>query len=394
MNYSEMPLPGDVEYIINKLTENGYRADVVGGAVRDFLLGKVPHDYDITTSADPNEVKAVFKDLKTVDTGIKHGTVTLVLNNKPYEITTYRHEEGYTDSRHPDKVVFTRRIEDDLSRRDFTVNAMAYSKANGVCDLFGGISDLEKRIIRTVGNARERFTEDALRILRALRFASLLDFEIEDSTSSAMSALAHKLSLISAERIYSEWKKLLAGKGAYRIASQYQDIVRTVIPALHLPDRLNMDIFERADPVLRFAALIFSADENECQKTLDILRVDNKTKNLIMTLISNADISLQNKTEMKRALSRIGEENTKSLIEFRELICFGKGEKAVLDLVLSSGECYKLSDLKVKGGDLITLLGAGKKTGEVLSALLNAVIDGELENEKGTLLSAAVKMLK
>ena len=203
----EMRVPADAEQIIEKLNEHGFEAYVVGGCVRDSLLGKEPEDWDITTSAKPEEVKAIFS--RTIDTGIQHGTVTVMLNRQGYEVTTYRVDGEYEDGRHPKSVDFTTSLLEDLKRRDFTINAMAYNGREGLVDAFGGMEDLENRVIRCVGSAVNRFTEDALRILRAVRFSAQLDFRIEDETYEAISLIAPNLEKVSKERIATELTKLL-----------------------------------------------------------------------------------------------------------------------------------------------------------------------------------------
>ena len=211
------PLPKTVEYIISTLEGAGYRADVVGGSVRDFLLGKTPSDYDITTDATPDMTKEVFRHERTIDTGIKHGTVGLYLDGEVYEITTHRVDGEYKDSRHPESVSFTTDIKEDLARRDFTVNAMAFSPRFGITDPFGGREDLENQIIRAVGDPTLRFTEDALRILRAVRFASVLGFEIEEKTALALGEKADLLKNVSPERIWVELKKNICWQGRIQI---------------------------------------------------------------------------------------------------------------------------------------------------------------------------------
>ena len=215
-----MQIPEKVEYIINVLMKNGYEAYAVGGCVRDSILGRVPEDWDITTSAQPEQVKALFH--RTIDTGIQHGTVTVMMDKEGFEVTTYRIDGEYEDSRHPKNIEFTSNLEEDLKRRDFTINAMAYNPKDGLVDIFGGIEDLNKKIIRCVGNANDRFSEDALRILRAVRFAGQLGFAIEEQTKEAIVALAPTLKNISAERIRVELDKLLMGKHPelIRVASE------------------------------------------------------------------------------------------------------------------------------------------------------------------------------
>ena len=204
-----MYLPDGVKAIIDILGRHGHRADVVGGCVRDSLLGKEPYDYDVTTDATPDEMIDIFRDFRTVPTGIKHGTLTVLVDGTPYEITTYRRDGDYRDHRHPDSVTFTEKIADDLSRRDFTVNAMAYNPTDGLTDLFGGQADLKAHLIRAVGDPTRRFDEDALRILRAVRFSATLGFRIEEGTARAAHDGAHLLSFVSGERIYTEIKKLI-----------------------------------------------------------------------------------------------------------------------------------------------------------------------------------------
>lgn len=388
-----MQLPEEVEYLISKLKRAGYRADVVGGAVRDFLLGKEPSDYDITTSAEPDEIKSVFSADRTVDTGIQHGTVSVILSNKAYEITSYRIDGEYLDSRHPASVSFTRNIEEDLKRRDFTVNAMAYNRNDGLTDLFFGRRDLQDGIIRAVGDAETRFSEDALRILRALRFASMLDFIIEENTASAMYSSLERLKAVSVERIYTEWQKLLAGKGAWRIINKHSEIIKVFLDELSQITLPEEEKFNKASPVLRFASLFHFAGYEKFKKNLKKLRVDNKTKELAEALFENY-LSDYDRVGIKFMLSRIGEEKAKAVLEFRELLSLtSNNELSIYESVLESGECYSLSALAVNGNELISLGTKGKKTGEVLSSLLSKVIKGELPNEKNALLREAVKII-
>jgi len=382
-----MYLPEEVEFIISKLLSHGFTAEVVGGAVRDFLLGHEPNDYDVTTSATPSEIKEVFKASKTVDTGIKHGTVTVVLKGKPYEITTYRIDGEYLDARRPESVSFTRSIQDDLSRRDFTVNAMAYSTRFGLIDLFSGKRDLKNGIIRAVGSAEKRFSEDALRILRALRFASKLDFAIDEETSAAIYQKAQLLSRVARERIYVEWQKLLKGPGAYRIINEYKEVIKVFLPEL---DEISLPYekeFSACDSDLRFISLFCEKGSDAWCKALDGLRADNKTKLFGKALLENLEVKLDSAYEMKHMLSKIGEEYTKKLIDFRRLMKLGsKGEEQLLNGIIESGECYRLADLKISGNDLVKMGVRGKQTGEILSSALDAVMSGKVKNEREELL--------
>ena len=389
----KMYLPKDVEYIVSKLLSAGFEAFVVGGAVRDFLLGDTPGDYDITTSAEPSEIKSVFKNDKTIDTGIKHGTVSVVLNRKPYEITTYRIDGEYLDARHPESVSFTRNIAEDLARRDFTVNAMAYNERSGLVDLFSGEEDLSCRVIRAVGLAEKRFEEDALRILRALRFASKLDFEIEEKTSRAIFEKAHLLSKVAKERIYAEWVKLLSGKGAYRIINEYKEIIKLFIPDLGdfiLPEKEG---FLSLDFELRFISLFEEAGAQAFVNAADALRADNKIKLLGKTLLENLCAELSSEYKMKLILSKIGKENTKKLIKLRAVL--GKAsesEEELFEKIIKSGACFCLADMKASGHELAALGIVGTRTGEILAKMLDSVMAGEIPNERAALLSFAVKL--
>mgnify|MGYP000793136968 FL=1 len=229
MNNFNIKLPDDVQFIIHTLQLHGFEAYAVGGCVRDSILGREPGDWDITTSAMPEETKALFD--KTFDTGIEHGTITVLLNHEGYEVTTYRIDGKYEDSRHPKEVTFTRNLKEDLLRRDFTINAMAYNDKDGIVDIFGGMQDLEKHMIRCVGNARERFSEDALRILRGVRFAAQLGFEIDEETKEGMKLLAPTLENISAERIQVELVKMLTSDRPELIRTAYElGITKVFLP--------------------------------------------------------------------------------------------------------------------------------------------------------------------
>ncbi|MBQ7333101.1 MAG: CCA tRNA nucleotidyltransferase [Clostridia bacterium] len=389
----KMYLSADVNYILAKLLDSGYEAYVVGGAVRDFLLGDVPGDYDITTSAEPCEIKEIFKNEKTVDTGIKHGTVSVVLNHKAYEITTYRIDGEYLDARHPESVSFTRDISEDLARRDFTVNAMAYNERSGLVDLFSGEEDLKRGIIRAVGSADKRFEEDALRILRALRFASKLDFKIEKNTSLAIFKKAHLLSKVAKERVYAEWVKLLSGKGAYRIINEYIEVIKIFIPELNGVFLANEAQFCDADFELRFVSLFAYKGAGAWEKSLNALHSDNKIKLLGKTLLENFKEELSTEYKMKLMLSKIGEESTERLIKFKKL-CEKtvENEEKLFEKVIKSGACFRLSEMKISGNELNNIGITGRKNGEILAKTLDAVMKGEIPNEREALLGFAVKL--
>ena len=391
-------LPRDVEYIISSLEAAGYRADIVGGSVRDFLLGKTPGDYDITTSALPDEVKAVFSTERTIDTGIKHGTVTLILDSVPYEITTYRFDGEYDDSRHPSSVSFTRRIEDDLMRRDFTVNAMAYSTRHGLTDLYGGRGDIAARLIRAVGDADTRFGEDALRILRALRFAATLGFDIEKDTADAVIRNAYRLSKVSAERIYIEWRKLLCGEHSYRIIRDFSAVVGEIIPelsSLKLPDESR---FERATYLSRMLSLFALSCEDSAssfESAMRRLRVDNATRIMGTTVLSSlGKFDLKTDKGIVYALKEIGELAVRELIELEILLGYdARSASERLDAILPAGVPYRISDLKINGNDLLAIGAQGREIGDILNLLLDEVIEGRIQNEPDALTAAAKQRL-
>ena len=391
-----MILTENVKYILKSLTDAGYRADVVGGPVRDYLLGKAPSDYDITTSALPSEVKAVFSAHKTLDTGIKHGTVTLILDGEPYEITTYRVDGEYKDSRHPECVTFTARIEEDLARRDFTVNAMAYGIDGQICDPFGGRDDLERRLIRAVGVAHERFSEDALRILRGIRFASVLGFAIEDDTAAAMRDLAPTLDRISAERIYTEWCKLLTGDGAYDVIEKYFDIITVFLPELSGAKLPQRDAFNLASPTVRQLSLFASFSDSASRFSSAMMRLKSPTAvrecgTAVLGALESASFDTDEQTGL--ILHKIGEGHTRELLSL--CILLGKctaDDKNRLETYVCNARPYRISDLAVGGNDLLALGIKGRAIGAVLEELILSVISGKVENSKDSLCELASRL--
>lgn len=390
-------IPENVKYLLSSLESRGYRADIVGGSVRDLLLGKTPDDYDITTSATPDETKAVFADERTVDTGIKHGTVSIILEGRAYEITTYRVDGEYKDSRHPETVSFTRNIEEDLARRDFTVNAIAYSPVYGITDPFGGRGDLERGIIRAVGDPDLRFSEDALRILRGIRFSAVLGFGIEEKTAAALRERKSLLKNVSAERIYVELRKMISASYAYGVINEYSDVITLVIPSLDriiLPDE---GLFAEADYTARLLSMFYlSADEpaSAFDKACTALRTDAHIRELGReVLLAVGKFDLADEISLTHALRELGEEKLEALLRLEILL--GRAKSEVLSAfkeLLSSGVCYRISQLKVDGRDMMSLGLCGKQIGEVLESLLSAVIDRHAENQKETLLVLAKEM--
>ena len=386
-----MKLPNGVKIIIDQLERYGHRADVVGGCVRDHLLGKAPYDYDITTDATPDEMLDIFRDFRTIPTGIKHGTLTVMADGEPHEVTTYRRDGDYSDHRHPSTVTFTEKIADDLSRRDFTVNAMAYNQKDGITDLFGGKEDLKAHVIRAVGDPYRRFDEDALRILRAVRFSSTLGFKIEQGTATAARELSHLLSFVSGERIYTEFKKLIAGPGAYRVLFEHRTVIESAIgiEGYTLPDQMR---FASSLPDVRFFSL-FAGYCDPVEKFISVcdrLKVDNAMRECGIAVLGNLSRRIESAVDVKLCLRDIGVDNTLALSNTKALLghtgtCIHCHVQSILDL----GEAYTTRQLKIGGKDLLALGYRGKEVGELLDFLLTSVINGDVKNDRDELLNVA-----
>ena len=388
-----MHLSDEVKLIFSKINAAGYRADIVGGPVRDFLRGVVPNDYDITTDATPDEVKRIFSRYRTVDTGIKHGTVTLVLDGGCYEITTYRIDGEYKDSRHPESVSFTPKIEEDLARRDFTMNAIAYNERDGITDLYGGADDISKRIIRAVRDPRLRFSEDALRILRAIRFSATLGFEIEENTRLAIFEKKHLLSDISRERVFCELKKTLAGEYAYSVIEEYGEVIlpfMSGLRSLRLPEK---SLFDACEWDTRLMAIYYLSSDSPAKDFVNMsksLKTDAALRERGKILLSALDEYSLTEHGTKDALLAIGKDNLSELIKLSRVL--GRDTKAAensLSEILSMKLPYKLSELKIAGDDLIGLGFSGREVGGELSRLLREALFLRVENEKGALLALA-----
>ena len=395
-----MQLTRDVEFIISRLEEQGYRADVVGGPVRDFLRGHTPSDYDITTSALPDEIKAAFSDMRTVDTGIKHGTVTLILGGAGYEITTYRIDGEYRDSRHPESVSFTSDIEEDLARRDFTMNAIAYSHRFGITDPFFGREDIKSKIIRAVGDPNKRFSEDALRILRALRFASCLGFSIEKQTKEAVFSKAHLLKNISAERIYSEWIKLLSGERAYEVITEYRDVISVFLPELSELRMPSAHAFSAAEVDVRQMSLFYLSCGEECADKFALamrrLKTDSDTRRLgerVLSCVGKFERSTS--AQIGRMLMDIGVSYAKKVVALEETLGIGDGDGInKIDEYISSGEPYLLSHLAIGGDELREIGFSGADIGEALSYLLLQTVEKKIKNDERELLARAMELFR
>ncbi len=394
-------LPPEVCYVIDKLTSAGYEAYAVGGCVRDHLMGKTPGDYDVTTSARPEEMLRVFSSDRVIETGLKHGTLTVLKNGLPIETTTYRIDGSYADGRHPDKVTFTPELSLDLCRRDFTVNAMAYSEKKGIIDLFGGEEDLKNGIIRCVGSPDERFHEDGLRILRAMRFASVLDFELESECASSVVRLRELLSKISRERIYTETTKLLLGRGAGRILSAFSEVIAFCIS--ELDEGMVKRAAEKIDRSpknyeMRYALLFSELDKNAARNAINSLKPSNAEKSTVLMYheYKNDTGYLGGNYEIHRLISKTSDEFALSLPNMHfscGLISDAECKSAVSEIggVIERGEARKLSDLAIDGKALISIGYTGQGIGRELALLLDCVMLGEVENSADILINKAKK---
>lgn len=376
-------LPSDTEYIIETLQKNGYEAYAVGGCVRDMLNGDTPHDFDITTSAEPEAVISLFK--KTVPTGIKHGTVTVIINGVPNEVTTYRTDGEYHDHRRPDSVIFVKSLREDLARRDFTVNAMAYNKRDGLKDFFGGKQDIQNRILRAVGEPKRRFYEDALRILRLFRFSSVLGFNIEENTLKAALEYAPTLKSVSAERIYSELLKTLCGKKPAAL-KPLTDIGGLGFLGVNTsPDYGILPLLGSADTKL--FAFLYSGGA-DVTAALDFLRVPNKTKKAARDMLTLLNMPFpKTKPEIKEMLYLTSPVSVENYFDYKA--AYGENcenARNMLSEIIENAEPYKISDLKIRGEDLKKLGIRGRETGEMLEALRKYVIPDPTLNTKSRLL--------
>ena len=436
----KIQMPEDVKYILEKLNSAGYEAYAVGGCVRDSILGRIPDDWDITTSAKPEETKALFP--RTIDTGIQHGTVTVMCNHVGYEVTTYRIDGEYEDSRHPKEVIFTSDLLEDLKRRDFTINAMAYNHlSGGLVDAFGGIQDIENNIIRCVGNPIHRFEEDALRMMRAVRFSAQLGYEIEEETKNAIKMLAGNLANISAERIQVELVKLLVSNHPDYLRTAYETgMTKVFFPEFdkametgqnnphHMytvgEHMLHTLEHVRNDKVLRLTMILHDiakpntlqtdedgidhfyghcdVGEEMARKILRRLRFDNDTIGKVCKLVKFHDQKLSLKPEkLRKSIVKIGPDLFTLLLEVKEADMLAQStykreekQKELEDVrrvyrqILDARDCLTLKDLAVTGRDLIEQgMKPGKELGETLQKLFEHVLEHPEKNNKDDLLS-------
>lgn len=418
----QIKIPEDVGYILQTLTKHGYEAYAVGGCVRDSILGREPHDWDITTNALPQQVKALFR--RTIDTGIQHGTVTIMLKNEGYEVTTYRVDGDYSDGRHPDQVAFSSSLEEDLKRRDFTINAMAYNEVDGLVDLFGGVEDLEYHQIRCVGIPHERFTEDALRLLRAVRFSAQLGFSIEEHTAEAIRELAPTIAKVSRERIHTELGKILFSAHPdyirtvrelgllqevlpeyMQMSEQEQDLTETLLLELKTDSMLNAELG------VRYAMMLFPLGETTVKKAIKSLKLDNQTIDLATVLAKGANEckTQQDAAALRKQASLYGAEiyqkieilcekiaGTKALIASQEAsneVAAAEvertgwiAEQKLFAEIVERGDALSIRDLALTGNDLISMgVQPGKEMGAILKHLLEQVLEDPTKNSKETL---------
>ncbi|MBQ8551615.1 MAG: hypothetical protein IJ428_02240 [Clostridia bacterium] len=370
---------------------------VVGGCVRDALLGRTPNDWDVTTNLPAEEILNIFSALPGFDaypTGIEHGTVTVVRDNLPVEVTTFRFDVGYVNHRHPTAVLFLDSIDRDLERRDFTINAMAYSPESGIIDLNGGAHDLENGIIRCVGKPEERFDEDALRIIRALRFASVLDFEIEKDTAKAALDLRGLLTFISRERITSELEKLLCGKAAARVLRDFHLIIEDIFPALAGDSVIRAAEYvsklgDAAYP-LKLAALLSDIEPHRIQGAFMNLRLDNKTRRHAENILLHLHTELGDNAALKRLCRDIGSDAARDVIR----LGIARSERddsllRTLSDICTSGECFTTAELRISGKELLSMGAIPHEIGKILDTLLERVIKNELPNDQTALQGAA-----
>ncbi len=431
-------IPDNVKIILQRLKNAGFEAYCVGGAVRDSIMGITPGDWDITTSALPEETRELFKDFKTVDTGLKHGTLTVIIDKTPYEVTTFRIDGEYGDNRHPENVTFTSKIGDDLARRDFTVNALAYNEEEGLVDLYGGQADIYSGIIRTVGDADTRFQEDGLRIMRALRFSSTLGFHIEEKTKKSIHKNKDLLKNISAERLTVELTKLICGKNAFNILMEYADVLSVFIPEIapavnfkqygkkhaynvwehicHTVDTIPQDRILRLTMLLHDLGKVPTHKLNEkgdstfknhatvggemAKEILTRLKFDKKTINRVSFLVGCHDFEPpETKIELKKHLKAKTPEDIKTLLvikksdrgalseSYRDI---SKGTAQTLKWLQEierNNECCTISSLAVNGKDLEKKGFKGEEIGKALNNLLDAVIENKVQNTKTDLLT-------
>lgn len=440
-----MRIPEQIAEILAKLEAAGFEAYVVGGCVRDGIMGKSAHDYDITTSAEPRETERVFADCRVVETGIKHGTVTVLYKGLSVEITTFRVDGDYPDGRHPSEIAFSKNIKDDLARRDFTMNAIAYSPKCGIIDPFGGESDIKARVIRCVGVPEKRFSEDALRVLRALRFSAELGFSIDDKTSEALFGKKDTLEKVSKERTFSELKRLLCGDNVKNVLIEYREVFAEIIPELremfdyeqnsHYHNSTLYVHTARAveaapkTAVMRLAMLLHDIGKPFCRTTDDNgeghyyghagksaeiaervlreLKCDNALRMNVCEIIKYHDIPVElSERIIRKRLARYGAELFREIMEAhiaddsaKREFCLERTEKErksieIAEKIAAEKPCLSLRQLAISGSDLNGIVTPSPEMGKLLKKLLAEVVDGSLPNKREALLERAKELLR
>ena len=439
----KLRIPATAKMILDSLHARGYEAYIVGGCVRDSILGRVPEDWDITTSATPQQVKEIFP--RTVDTGIEHGTVTVLVGSRAHEVTTYRVDGKYTDGRHPEEVTFTASLPEDLKRRDFTINAMAYDEEEGLIDLYGGMEDLQRHTIRCVGDPMERFSEDALRILRAVRFSAQLKFTIDEKTLAGIITLAPNLEKISAERICQELMKLITSDNPDYLKVAYEaGITRVILPEfdamMRTPQNTPHHMYDvgthtlvamkgvKNDRILRLTMLLHDVGKPACRTTdesgvdhfkghgpvgaemavkiMRRLKLDNETIRKVHTLVLYHDWRMHpDEKTVRHALNKVGEDLFPMLLQVQTADMLAQSDwhreeklqrifavGQIHDEVLAKGQCFRIRDLAVNGRDLIEAgVPSGPEIGKKLNRALEIVLDDPEKNQKELLLSAILR---
>lgn len=441
-NEIKIDIPAEVGTLIDELNAAGFEAFAVGGCVRDSIMGKVPRDWDICTSAEPCDMHRVFSHRRVIETGIRHGTLTVFADDAGhYEITTYRVDGEYRDNRHPESVTFTKDINSDLARRDFTINAIAYNYTKGLVDPFEGIEDIGRKMIRCVGDPGKRFDEDALRIMRCIRFASELGFDIDSSTAYSAAVKKKLLHNISAERIRIEFNKLLCGEGATQVMRTYRDIVAEVVPEIraafdfdqrtpyHIYDvwEHTLRVLYHTEPDIKLKLIAFFHDlgkpemftirngrghfyrhekvsEEIARTVLARLKYDNDTIYHVCSVIRNHSIIFQRSAKQaRRLLLKLGEEDLRMLIKLECADVKGQNPafrddrmalisdfSKILDMVIGASQCFSTRDMAINGNDLIDIgIRQGPEIGRILKKLLDMIIEEEINNDRDILLLKA-----
>ncbi len=434
-------IPEEVNFILKKLQDNGFEGYLVGGCVRDSIMGNTPHDWDICTNAKPEQTQACFSEYNTIDVGKKHGTIGVIMHGGIYEITTYRVDGEYEDNRHPQSVEFTSNIKDDLSRRDFTVNAIAYNESNRLVDPFGGREDITKKLIKCVGNPIDRFGEDSLRILRGMRFASRFGFDIETRTAKAVHDCKSLLHNVANERIREELIGILCGKSVEQILNEYRDVIAEIIPEItpcfdfeqrtphHCYDVYRHIVHSvgviEPDPLLRMTMLMHDIGKPQActtgyegrrhfkghpkisaqiaDRVLKRLRFSNAFIADCLKLVEYHDVRFSgNKRTVRRILGKIGRENMERLFKIQYADTMSQSDynreqklsnietaKNHLEEIIRDNECFSLKQLAVNGSDLIEIgITNGKEIGDTLNYLFEKVLNEELENDRQALINA------